>query len=225
MKYTLKVTLYISELIYDVQNKASLTGRSRLLPGQNDEQVAHMQASDDEEDANQILRSIQNAFALLKNKLAEYIGDPPSLISGKPADPSMGEVVGGTTSSTTDTASTSAATTASGTSTINTGSGATGDIINTNDPLYSQRTDNQLLANGGSLVLSLWMPSNFNKYVSDAITANCHQFIVNQALAEWLTITDKEDAKDYFDMAQINIANIREAASKRLRPTRTPIKS
>ena len=66
------VTLYMSELIYDVQNKTHLTGRSRGN-GQNHEEVANMQANDDEENANQILRSIGNAIALMKTKLSEYL--------------------------------------------------------------------------------------------------------------------------------------------------------
>ena len=66
------ITLYMSELIYEVQNKTYLTGRSRQN-GQNHEEVANMQANDDDENLNQLLRSIQNAFATLKTKLSEYI--------------------------------------------------------------------------------------------------------------------------------------------------------
>ncbi len=61
-KKTITITLYMSELIYDVQNKTYLTGRSRST-GKNHEEVAHMQANDDDENANQIARSIGNAFA------------------------------------------------------------------------------------------------------------------------------------------------------------------
>lgn len=66
------ITLYMSELIYDIQNKTYLTGRSRQT-GQNHEEVANMQANDDDENLNQLLRSVQNAFATLKTKLSEYI--------------------------------------------------------------------------------------------------------------------------------------------------------
>lgn len=66
------ITLKVSELIYDVQNKTYLTGKSRKS-GSNHEQVANMQANDDEENANQILRSISMAFATLKTKLSEYL--------------------------------------------------------------------------------------------------------------------------------------------------------
>lgn len=74
MRKTIKITLALKELIYDVQNKTYLTARSRKS-GDNDEQVANMMASDDEENANQVLRSIQNAIGVLKTKLSEYMAE------------------------------------------------------------------------------------------------------------------------------------------------------
>ena len=75
-KKTITVTLHMSELIYDVQNKTYLTGRSRLNPdGGNQELVANMQANNDDENANQVMRSIGNAYDNLKVKLAEYLVD------------------------------------------------------------------------------------------------------------------------------------------------------
>ncbi len=71
-KSNVTITLYMSELLYDVQNKTYLTGRSRQN-GQNHEEVANMQANDDDENLNQLYRSIQNAFSTLKTKLSEYI--------------------------------------------------------------------------------------------------------------------------------------------------------
>lgn len=74
MRKTIKITLALKELIYDVQNKTYLTARSRK-GGDNDEQVANMMASDDEENANQVLRSIQNSIGVLKTKLSEYMAE------------------------------------------------------------------------------------------------------------------------------------------------------
>lgn len=71
-KKTITITEHISELVYDIQNKTYLTGRSRS-DGVNHELVANMQVNDDEENANQILRSISNAFSTLKTKLSDYI--------------------------------------------------------------------------------------------------------------------------------------------------------
>ena len=75
-KIPVTITLYMSEILYDVQNKTYLTGRSRIAEkDKTPEQVSHMQASDDEEDLNQILRSIGNAYAALKTKLSEYMDE------------------------------------------------------------------------------------------------------------------------------------------------------
>ena len=71
-KHLVTIILYMSEIIYEVQNKTYLTGRSRQT-GQNHEEVSNMQANDDDENLNQLLRSIQNAFSSLKTKLSEYI--------------------------------------------------------------------------------------------------------------------------------------------------------
>lgn len=73
-KKTIAITLYLSEIIYDIQNKTYLTGRSRNN-GNNHEEVANMQVNDDDENLNQILRSLGNAFANLKTKLSEYINE------------------------------------------------------------------------------------------------------------------------------------------------------
>lgn len=71
-RVALTITIHTSELIYDVENKTYLTGRSRGN-GQNHEEVANMQASSDDENRNQILRSFGNALGVLRNKLAEYL--------------------------------------------------------------------------------------------------------------------------------------------------------
>lgn len=68
----LTITIDIKELIYDIQNKTYLTGRSRS-DGSNYRQVALMQANDDEENYNQIMRSIGNAFARVQNELSEVL--------------------------------------------------------------------------------------------------------------------------------------------------------
>ena len=72
MKKTIQLKLKMSELIYDIQNKTYLTGRS-LNDGSNHSHVANMQANDDDENEAQILRSITNAYAVLRNRLAEYM--------------------------------------------------------------------------------------------------------------------------------------------------------
>lgn len=68
----LTVTIDIQELVYDIQNKTYLTGRSRS-DGKNYRQVALMQANNDDENLNQIMRSIGNAIAKVKNELSEVL--------------------------------------------------------------------------------------------------------------------------------------------------------
>lgn len=68
----LQISISIPELVYDIQNKTYLTGRSRVS-GDNYRQVAMMQANDDDENINQIRRSISNGFARINAELAEVL--------------------------------------------------------------------------------------------------------------------------------------------------------
>ena len=164
-KKNLTITLYKSELLYDIRNLTYLTGRSRQN-GNNHEEVANMQASEDEEDNNQILRSIGNALDSLKTKLSEYY--------------------------------------------------SVESVTTSND---------ELLDSTGDITIKLTMPSNYNSATSDSITSACHQYIVNIATADWFNITNKADAGDYVAKATANLEMIREAANKRVRPTRTVVSS
>ena len=161
-KKVITITQYMSELIYNVQNTTHLTGKSRLADN-NEEQVANMQANDDDENANQVIRSVGNAFAHLKTKLSEYL------------------VIQGTTA---------------------------------NNAQISQEDNLQLV---------LQMPSNYNESANDTIAMGVHQFIVNTAIADWFAITNKDDAADYVARASGNLAEIREAINKRVRPVRKEV--
>lgn len=78
MKQTIALQLKMSEIIYDIQNKTYLTGRS-ANDGSNHRHVAHMQANDDDENEAQILRSVTMATVMLRNRLSEYLsGDDPA---------------------------------------------------------------------------------------------------------------------------------------------------
>lgn len=158
-KKSLTVTLYISELLYEVRNKTWLTGQSRQN-GQNFEEVANMQNNEDEEHQNQVLRSLGNAFATLKVRTAEYV-------------------------------------------------------------VSAQTSSNNIQIDADTnLILTLTMPSNYNQATADAVSLACHQYMVNTAIADWFTITNKADAADYLTLAGANITQIREAVSKRVRPVR-----
>lgn len=73
-KKTITVTQQVKELVYDVQNKAYLTGQAREAEGKTSyEAASNMQASDDLENSYQIRRSLATAFASLKSLLGEYL--------------------------------------------------------------------------------------------------------------------------------------------------------
>ena len=72
MKQTLNLKLKLSEIVYDIQNKTYLTGRS-LIKGDNHSHVANMQANDDDENLAQVLRSVTQANAVLRNRLSAYM--------------------------------------------------------------------------------------------------------------------------------------------------------
>lgn len=71
MKQSITLNLSMSEIIYDIQNKTYLTGRS-ASDNSNHAHIANMQANDDDENAAQILRSITLAYARLLNRISEY---------------------------------------------------------------------------------------------------------------------------------------------------------
>ena len=73
------MTQQVKELVYDIQNKAYLTGQAREAEGKkNYEAASNMQASDDEENSYQIRRSLANAFSSLKSLLGEYLSEDKS---------------------------------------------------------------------------------------------------------------------------------------------------
>lgn len=72
----MEIKISIGELIFDIQNKTYLTGRSReAADASSYEMAANMQASDDDENLYQLRRSITAALAELKTNLAEYVND------------------------------------------------------------------------------------------------------------------------------------------------------
>lgn len=89
-------------------------------------------------------------------------------------------------------------------------------------------SSNDILLGGGKIVdqtkavlqLVLKVPTNFNFSVRETISASMHDYIVNFAVAQWFNMTDKADAKEYFDLSARNIAELREAINKRIRPVR-----
>ena len=183
----------ISELIYDIENVTHITGRS-ADQGTNPEQVANMQANGDESELNQMLRSIGNAFSYIKTKMSEYLSD-----TGTTANNGLLEAA---------------------TPEPNTGEDKATkpyldpDGVATSDKTLAKQIDNVLK-------ITLSMPPNYNQSANDSIANSVHQYMVNKSLGDWYKETFPNNAKAYYDLAMQNIVEIREAVSKRTRPTRS----
>ena len=163
-KKRLTISQQVQELIYDIQNKAYLTGQAREAEGsKNYEAASNMQASDDEDNIYQIRRSLATAFATLKSVLSEYLS----------------------------------------------GNKTTSD----------NRIAIEIEANG-ELRLEFIMPSNYNTSAVDALGSSIHAYLVDTALGDWFTITNKEDAEIYITHSAMNLENVKRALYKRSRPAR-----
>lgn len=163
MAKTLTITLYMSELMYDFRNKAFLTGRSRRAEGKDAEFTSNMQASEDDADNNQALRSIQNAYGQLLIELSEGFFD------------------------------------------------------------VQEATSKNELIDGSNITLQLNVPSNYNMGVRDGLTSAIHDYLINKALMDWFMITNKDDAKEYADLAALSLKLIHEAFNRRQRPVRPEV--
>ncbi len=66
----------VKNILYDVRNKAYITGNSRKASGAaNYEAGSKMQASEDTEEDDQLKRSLTTYFTGLKSKLGEYLDE------------------------------------------------------------------------------------------------------------------------------------------------------
>ncbi|UWG05590.1 MAG: hypothetical protein [Bacteriophage sp.] len=163
-KKTLTVTQQVKELVFDIQNKAYLTGQAREAEGKKTyEAASNMQASDDIENSYQIRRSLANAFSALKSLLGEYLSEDKS----------------------------------------------------TSNNLIQKEIDDD-----GVLELAFKLPSNYNNSSADALGNGIHSYLVDMALGDWFSITNKEDAQDYISHASVSLENVKRALYKRARPTR-----
>lgn len=162
-KKTLTVTQQVKELIYDIQNKAYLTGQAREAGGMGYQAASNMQASDDDENSYQIRRSLANAFSSLKSLLGEYLNEDKT----------------------------------------------------TSDNLVNKEIDND-----GELSLEFLLPSNYNNASADSLGNGIHAYLVDMALGDWFTITNKEDAQAYINHSAVSLETVKRALYKRSRPER-----
>ena len=83
-KKVLTITEEVRELVYDIQNKAFLTGRTHEATKETGyESASNMQASNDAEDSYEIKRSIADAFATLKGLLGEWLVEEKSTTNNR----------------------------------------------------------------------------------------------------------------------------------------------
>ncbi|MEZ3525209.1 hypothetical protein [Lepagella muris] len=163
-KKELTVRLHVREMMYDITNKAYLTGRAREAEKTKDyEAASNMQASEDEEDSSQLRRSMAAHFTALKSLLGEYLNEDKT----------------------------------------------------TTDNLINEEIDKDT-----TLELCFRLPSNYNNASADSLGKGIHSYIVHMTLGDWFTITNKADAKEYFELAQVSLDNVKRALYKRSRPVR-----
>ena len=75
-KQVVTVMVDVKTVLYDVRNKAYITGNSRMASGSaNYEAGSKMQASEDNEETDQLNRSLTTYFTGLKSKLGEYLDE------------------------------------------------------------------------------------------------------------------------------------------------------
>ncbi len=73
-KKSVKVTIKISWLLYDIMNETFLRGRT-IQNKDNHKEIASMFASEDEENREKILRSIKRGFSEVQTELGEYLNE------------------------------------------------------------------------------------------------------------------------------------------------------
>ena len=158
-KKNVKATIDIAWLLYDIMNETFLRGRT-IQNDENYKEVASLFASEDEENADKILRSVKKGFAEVKTELSEYLTE-----SGL-------------------------------------------------------ETNNANITADKDLVLNLTMPSNFNEAATAGVAEAIHDYLRNVAISEWYLVTNKNDAKEYIELARKSLESIRKSVSKRSRPSR-----
>lgn len=158
-KEKITITLYVSEIVYEIKNRTHITGR--MYREADAITAANKQVTDEETCMNQIMRSVGDACGTLRHTLSEYMTE---------------------------------------------GAAEADDI----------QTDSE----SKTLDFVLSMPSNFNKALTESISACMHRYIVDEAITLWFGMTGKEDAAQYATYAAADLEALRLALNGRVRPNR-----
>ncbi len=185
MKKTIYLTLYLSEIVYDIMLQAHIVSDS-LTADDTAEQSATIDDTDGD-NRNQILRSIGTAYSSLCGQLSEHLAEDNS-----EADNLLLK--------------------------------ETSDVAKT--LCFGTDGKQAKTANVATrFTIALRVPSNFNTAVADALAANLHECIVDNALASWLTLHNSAVAQSFATEAQNAALQIKMLLAKRVRPTRTHLPS
>lgn len=76
------------------------------------------------------------------------------------------------------------------------------------------------LDKGDEFRLTIRMPDNFPKEQEEALSDIGHNFVLNQLLAEWFGVTDKEKVETYASQAKALLMQLNQMIYLRNRPTR-----
>lgn len=85
--------------------------------------------------------------------------------------------------------------------------------------LEESKTESDNILNWGTTTLMLLMPSNYNTAATEAITQLCHKYISNKVCYDWFVIANPTDAAPYNAECEKAFIALRQAVSKRKRPT------
>lgn len=88
------------------------------------------------------------------------------------------------------------------------------------DKSSSNNRIQQQIDEDGQLELAFLLPSNYNNASADSLGNGIHAYLVDLTLAEWFTITNKDDAQDYLNHSTVSLETVKRALYKRSRPKR-----
>ena len=94
-----------------------------------------------------------------------------------------------------------------------------GEYLN-EDKTTSDNLVNKEIDNDGELSLEFLLPSNYNNASADSLGNGIHAYLVDMALGDWFTITNKEDAQTYIAHSAVSLETVKRALYKRSRPER-----
>ena len=183
-KQTIEIKLYMSEIVYDVAQKAYLTGDAVKTP-ETAETAAKIQELDGEK-RDVVLRSIGNSWGLIREELGEYLVEDSHYADNLLTEETRAKMVHGLVF------------------------GYRGRPPQSDE---SEREDN-------TFVIMLRVPMNFQKAAKETVASALHALIANNALVDWLTIYAPDRVGGYTAAAQTDLATLRAALNKRVRPTR-----